>query len=145
MAALVILNRCHTFQIEVAMLTLSDDSDEIEFDNKNFTVDKTYAKEVWTRLLQEIASVRDFYLLQLLVRALANILILSKDYQNLIMDIKESNFLHKLIVALQELPTDVMHSKPTSFYRSLTLFIIHTFRLLIICQSYDINCLAQYT
>lgn len=127
------------------MLTLTDDPDEVEFDSKNFTVDKTYAKEVWTRLLQEIATLRDFYLLQLLVRALANTLILSKDYQNFITDIKDSNLLHKLIVALQELPSDVMQNKPISFQRSLTLFIIHTFRLLIICQSFDINCLAQYT
>lgn len=46
---------------------------------ESFGVDRNFLKEVWQRLLEELeeGDFKDFYLLQMLMRALANIVILT--------------------------------------------------------------------
>jgi len=73
----------------------------------------------------------------MLMRALANIVILTQDQLPILNKILETQLISKLIKLLSDIPNDIMHEKSLKFKRNFALFVTHTLRLFIICQSVD--------
>ena len=84
--SLIILNRCYTYQIEAMILNQVEDlraqvsqETQKQLNIADFNVDPHFFEAVWLRLQEEIAGgdFGDYYLIQMLMRALANIVILT--------------------------------------------------------------------
>lgn len=69
------------------------------------------------------------------MRALANIVILTQEQLPIVEKIIQSHLIVILVKFFNELPIDILQSKPKPFQRNFTLFFTHTLRLIIVCQS----------
>ena len=149
---LIILNRCYTYQIEAMVLNQVDDlmqsvaqDTQKQITLESFDVDQHFLREVFDRLTQELeqGDYQDFHLLQMLMRAMANIVILSQDQNEILAKIIAAQLIQKLTKLFSEIPADIIQDKPLKFKRNFTLFVTHTLRLFIVCQSVDRRTLEQ--
>jgi hypothetical protein len=104
-----------------------------------------FFKEVWTRLQIEFdeGDFKDFHLLQMLMRCLANIVILTQDQSTVLGQIIDAQIIQRLVKILAEIPIDILKNQSLKFKRNFTAFFTHTLRFFIVCQSVDRRSLDQ--
>ena len=71
----------------------------------------------------------------MLMRALANIVILTQDQVPVVEKIIYSQLVNKLVKFFSEVKIDIMQGKNKKFQRNFTLFFTHFLRLIIVCQA----------
>ena len=118
----------------------------IEEEKMEFQIDIKITNAIINELLNEMQILQsqqfaqyNFFYLQLLVRALTNILIMEKEQYKLLDRIKSLKLVRKFMEILFKADSDIL--KDISQVQSFCLFVTHCFRFFILALSIDRSAL----
>jgi hypothetical protein len=114
----------------------------IEEEKMEFCIDSKITNAIIDEILNEIQTMQNkqfnqynFFYLQLLVRALTNVIIMEKEQFKLLDRIKSLKLIRKFMEILYKADSDILKDPPQ--VQSFCLFVTHCLRLFILALSID--------